>query len=152
MSATFARPASLPQIVRRSDARRAAFGLGAALAAVTAVGAAVAVFLAPSAAPTARHLTYADLPTIGESAEYRDGVALITPAKSWADLPTLGAPAEYVDGIAILRAPAKTWADLPTIGPADEYRDGLALLAPSKTYRDLATLQGISHFFDEPIG
>ena len=63
MSSTYVKPASIPQVIRPS--RSPGFlGLGAALVGVTAVGAAVAIFLAP-AAPRA-------LPAMDASLGYAD--------------------------------------------------------------------------------
>jgi hypothetical protein len=63
MSTTYVKPASLPQVVSPFRGR-GLLGLGAALAGVTAVGAAIAIFLAP-AAPRA-------LPAMDASLGYHD--------------------------------------------------------------------------------
>ena len=52
MSSTFVKPTGITQPVCRSRRGPGFLGLGAALAGVTAVGAAVALFLLPAAAPT----------------------------------------------------------------------------------------------------
>jgi secreted PhoX family phosphatase len=51
MSSTYVKPASIGQVNRPSRRRAGLIGLGAVVAGVTAVGAAVAIFLAPAEVP-----------------------------------------------------------------------------------------------------
>ena len=72
MSSTYVKPTIARRVVRPPRRRSGLLGLGAVLAGVTAVGAAVAIFLLPTAAPTSAPAI--PLPAMDASMGYSDHV------------------------------------------------------------------------------
>jgi hypothetical protein len=163
VSTTYVKPASNLRVVRRSGTRRTALGVGGALAAVTAVGAAVAIFLAP-AAPRAlpamdASLGYADMidarPAISR-VDASPAVSSVHVSHGYFDAYTARAAAaprfgvaETAQGYETVASPL-AYGDLATIGIVGEYVDGAVVGAAAKSYADLATVPG-PNGFDEPL-
>jgi hypothetical protein len=92
MSSTYVKPTGITQTVRRSLRRPGFLGLGAALAGVTAVGAAAVIYFSPAQAPAVpaappAALSWPAIPAEDASTAPPERLAVPAPSVGWPRLP-----------------------------------------------------------------